>query len=50
MLAKELIQKADASSAQHDKVMIETEVNFVPRFDVNDTIDAILMQFCSQEQ
>lgn len=29
MLAKELIQKADASSAQHDKVMIETEVNFV---------------------
>lgn len=49
MLAKELIQKADASSSQHDKVMIETEVNFIPRFDVNDTLDAILMQFCSQE-
>lgn len=44
-LASSLGQKADALSIEMDKCLVNTEVDYVPPFDLNDSFDIILTDF-----
>lgn len=44
-LASSLGQKADALSIEMDKCLVNTEVDYVPPFDLNDSFDTILTDF-----
>jgi len=44
-LSRNLIQRSDEISAAIDKVMVELEVNYEPRYNVNDTFEDAMDQF-----
>jgi hypothetical protein len=46
-IAKKLIKNSDEISAKLDKMMIDVEVDYIPVYDVNDTYEDVLEQFCT---
>jgi hypothetical protein len=48
-IAKQLITTSDEVSNKLDKIMIDTEVNYVPIYDVNDTLEDVLDQFMTEK-
>jgi hypothetical protein len=44
-VAKELVSKSDDVSNKLDKIMIDTNVDYVPIYDVNDTFEDVLEQY-----
>lgn len=47
-LAASLGRKADESSMEMDKYLVNTQVDYAPPFDVNDSFDTILTDFMEQ--
>lgn len=47
-LAASLGRKADESSMEMDKYLVNTQVDYAPPFDVNDSFDTILTDFMDQ--
>lgn len=48
-LASSLGQKSDALSMEMDKCLVNTEVDYVPPFDLNDSFDTILTDFMERQ-
>lgn len=48
-IMRSVILDADKTSTEIDKAMVETEVNFVPEFDVNDSFDDVVAEFLSKK-
>ena len=42
---RSLIKEADEVSAKVDAAFVNTEVNFEPRFDVNDSFDDVMERY-----